>query len=184
MSDADILRKKKLVQEKVWLLLSKTQKHITQNIATAFPDFPLANFKPGKISKGENYQDLPYMVLDYPAKLTQEDILAFRTMFYWGNFYSATMHLQGRSLEKNRRQLVENLEDLISLNCFISTNSTPWHYHYLSSNYARLSAEHAEKFSKDPFIKLSLQFNLDQYETLPASVTQFYLSLIKIIRYR
>ncbi len=52
--------------------------------------------KSGKISKGENYLGLPYAILDYPAIFKKEDVFAIRTMFWWGNFFSITLHVSGR----------------------------------------------------------------------------------------
>src|SRR5664279_575656 len=43
-----------------------------------------------KISKGEHYKGLPYVVLDYPRLFTQENIFAIRTLFWWGNYFSIT----------------------------------------------------------------------------------------------
>ena len=43
-----------------------------------------------KISKGENYNGFPYVIMDYPATFSKENIFALRTMFWWGNFISIT----------------------------------------------------------------------------------------------
>ena len=48
-----------------------------------------------KISKGEN-MGLPWVMLDYPRLFGQEDVLAIRTMFWWGHCFSVTLHLKGR----------------------------------------------------------------------------------------
>ena len=48
-----------------------------------------------KIAKGENYLQLPYVLLDYPRCFDKENIFAIRTMFWWGNFFSITLHLSG-----------------------------------------------------------------------------------------
>ena len=49
-----------------------------------------------KISRGENYNGLPYVMLDYPRCFGKEDVFAMRTMFWWGNFFSITWHLKGK----------------------------------------------------------------------------------------
>src|SRR5437762_7300116 len=36
-----------------------------------------------KISKGENYHGLPYLILDFPRFFEHKDIFAIRTMFWW-----------------------------------------------------------------------------------------------------
>src|SRR5438552_3801445 len=48
-----------------------------------FPDN--IKYQSGKISKGENYRLLPYVILDYPSFFWKEKIFAVRTMFWWGN---------------------------------------------------------------------------------------------------
>ncbi len=48
-----------------------------------------------KISKGENYKGLPWIVLDYPRLFGREDVLAVRTLFWWGHYFSVTLHLKG-----------------------------------------------------------------------------------------
>ncbi|HEY6901247.1 MAG TPA: hypothetical protein VI233_11410, partial [Puia sp.] len=48
-----------------------------------------------KISKGENYKGLPYVMLDYPRLFGREDVLAIRTFFWWGHGFSVTLHLKG-----------------------------------------------------------------------------------------
>ena len=48
-----------------------------------------------KIFKGENYQGLPYVMLDYPRSFGKEDTFAVRTMFWWGHYFSITLHRLG-----------------------------------------------------------------------------------------
>ena len=52
------------------------------------------SWKTPKISRGENYQGLPYLVLDYPRFFYRDDVFAIRTMFWWGNYFSITIHLE------------------------------------------------------------------------------------------
>jgi hypothetical protein len=48
-----------------------------------------------KISRGENYKGLPWVMLDYPRVFGKEDVFAIRTMFWWGHAFSVTLHLKG-----------------------------------------------------------------------------------------
>src|ERR1700748_624599 len=47
-----------------------------------------------KVSRGENYKGLPWIVLDYPRIFGREDVLAVRTLFWWGHYFSVTLHLR------------------------------------------------------------------------------------------
>ena len=51
-----------------------------------------------KISRGEQYKGLPWVMLDYPRTFGREDVLAVRTMFWWGHGFSVTLHLKGKYL--------------------------------------------------------------------------------------
>ena len=63
----------------------------------------------GKIFRGENYNGLPYLVLDYPKHFSKDSVFAFRALFWWGNFFSFTLHLQGKALEKQRKKLISRI---------------------------------------------------------------------------
>ena len=85
--------------------------------------------KSGKISKGENYLGLPYAILDYPAIFKKENVFAIRTMFWWGNFFSITLHISGRKRmrEINISKLVENLREKNFLFCI---NKKEWEHNF------------------------------------------------------
>src|SRR6185437_142624 len=46
-----------------------------------------------KISRGENYRGLPWVMLDYPGVLGRDDVMAIRAMFWWGHAFIVTLHL-------------------------------------------------------------------------------------------
>ena len=78
----------------------------------------------GKIFRGENYRQLPYLVLDYPKHFSKESVLAFRTMLWWGNFFSCTLHLQGKALDERRSSLIQNWRSFRKKDiCFFSSCS-------------------------------------------------------------
>ena len=100
-----------LVQNREWILtkhaiinkvyqlfgeLLATYKEISRQQTQSIIDF--YKHLGGKISKGENYQGLPYVILDYPASFRKENIFAIRTFFWWGNFFSISLHLSGKKI--------------------------------------------------------------------------------------
>src|SRR5437868_2887523 len=72
-----------------------------------------------KISRGENYQGLPYLVLDYPRVFNKSNILAIRTMFWWGNFFSTTLHLAGHYKELSERKILSGTDLLKHHNFYL-----------------------------------------------------------------
>ena len=170
LSNADLLIKKRIIQEKIFKLLEITLGSIRSGI-----NAPIAKLFPeGKISRGENYQALPYLILDYPAIFSMNDILACRTMFLWGNFFSTTIHLQGSYLKRNHENIVSTITGLEQNELFISVGETPWHYHYEPSNYLPLNSVTLDKAINRSFVKISRRIALDDHYRLPALARDFY----------
>jgi hypothetical protein len=180
LSDPDIIIKKKVVQSKIYELLEHTQIKISDVLGNYKDSLP-ANYGHAKISKGENYLNLPYMVLDYPSEFSKKNIFAFRTMFYWGNFFSSTLHLEGEYLENARQNLYAGATSLINSNTYISTGQSPWHYHYEADNYIALSQDNCSKLLHDSFVKLSTKIELDKWQNLPDLTAGYLQKLLQII---
>ena len=78
------------IQESLGYLGNQEQDHIEINHFSHLHEFRIGP----KISKGENYLGLPYIILDYPRYSDSEDLFFIRQMFWWGHFFSHT--LQGK----------------------------------------------------------------------------------------
>src|ERR1035437_2728368 len=84
---------------KIELLFTEVRDEIKSVIAKENMVLPKeVDAQTGKLFRGENYLYLPYLVLDYPKNFSKESIFSFRTMLWWGNFFSFTLHLQGKAL--------------------------------------------------------------------------------------
>lgn len=142
--------------------------------------------RPAKISKGENYHGLPYLVLDYPSVFEKEDIMAFRTMFWWGNCFSVTLHLQGIYKEQYQDAILHNIYHYDKKGLFICCAETPWEYHFGNDNY--LPAEnltHAEisnMLIHKNFAKLSYQMPLSNYQNLAGFMQQHFEKLVLLLK--
>jgi hypothetical protein len=170
LSNADLLKRKRIIQEKIFALLESTQEAIKKIDHRLLEQ----HFPAGKISRGENYRSLPYLILDFPAKFTYANSFACRTMFLWGNFFSLTCHLQGVYLKNNETQLLAILENLNNEGIFISQGDTPWEYHYNPDNYLPIRSGSIEKAFKRDFIKVSKRISLEDYSIVPEYAHEFY----------
>lgn len=184
-SDPTILLIKYRMMEKVWDFLEEMQ----EGIRTQLPPFQdklpeELNLTNGKISKGENYKRLPFMMLDFPAYFSKNNILAFRTMFYWGNFISSTLHLQGNYKREYGLALIEYCRN--SEGIYFCVNNSPWEYDYKSNNYVllnELSADEIEDHLKNTdFIKLSLKFPVEEMPERKQDLINFLLESLKVIK--
>jgi hypothetical protein len=141
---------------------------------------------PPKISRGENYKGLPYLVLDYPAVFDKENILAFRTMFWWGNFFSITLHLQGIYKEQYVKNIELKLRDNKLEELYLSCNQTAWEYHYEFDNYRLVNCMSDEQITsvlnQSNFIKLSAKSELSAYEQLQPLMQEWFKMLAGFIK--
>ena len=96
LSDVEILKYRETAYEKVKQLLREVKSRLEPKVNSLHNLLPSGSLtQGGKISKGENLQGLPYLILDYPRFKKGEELILFRTMFWWGNYFSVTLHLQG-----------------------------------------------------------------------------------------
>jgi hypothetical protein len=146
----------------------------------------LPSFAQPKISRGENYKGLPYLVLDYPAVFEKENILAFRTMFWWGNFFSITLHLQGTYKEHYQSRIKEALHNSKPKGLHLSCNATAWEYHYKEDNYRlveQMTNEEIERtLGQHNFIKLSAKRDLAGYEQLQDFMQEWFGVMVGLIK--
>ena len=138
-----------------------------------------------KISKGENYLLLPYVMLDYPRCFNADNIFAVRTMFWWGNFFSITLQLSGTYKEKFQKKIIENLEVEQQI-FFICTNETQWQHNFEAANYTPVNLlnrkELQEIILKKQFVKIAMKFSLQHWNDVPVLLDTSFTELIKILR--
>lgn len=117
-----------------------------------------------KISKGENYKGLPYLVLDYPRYFEKENQFAIRTMFWWGNFFSITLLLSGAYKEMYSGAINSSFTRLKEDDFFIGVGSDQWEHHFEADNYTSLKEYSAVSFNhhlnNKEFLKLAKRFPL------------------------
>jgi hypothetical protein len=183
-SDPTILLIKYRMMGKVWDFMEELQEEIRVSLLPFKPKLSEElNLMHGKISKGENYKHLPYMMLDFPATFSKNHIFAFRTMFYWGNFISSTFHLQGDFVEKFGNHLIEKFK--YSEGIYFCVNNSPWEYDYKSNNYVLIkdldSAKIEDHLQNTDFIKLSIKFPVEEMPDRKRDLIKFLLEGLKVI---
>ena len=166
VTNADWILTKNTIVEKTKILFGELQDVMTESFSTAAP----GNYKsvPPKISKGENYRGLPYLILDYPRLFDKENILAIRTMFWWGNFFSITLHMAGSYKKQHEKKCRQAYTVFKENDFFICINKEQWEHHFDPSNYANaknLSQIEWEKvISENTFIKIANKHSLHQWD--------------------
>ncbi len=179
-----ILTKQQIIN-KVYLLLGELHETYTTILQEEKSLISLFNEgKSGKISKGENYLGLPYAILDYPAIFKKENVFAIRTMFWWGNFFSITLHLSGRERmqQNNIPQLIRNLREMDFLFCI---NKKEWEHNFDKDNYLpanEISSDLFTQISSGNFLKVSKKIDLKKWNEAPAFLEKAYRELMEVMK--
>ena len=187
VSSPDIILTKNTILQKIKSFfeeLQLKQQDILQKNSSNFPEGVL-NISP-KISRGENYKGLPWLVLDNPRHFQHNNIFAIRTMFWWGNFFSITLHLSGN----NKTDLLKKLTDHFSLlgqsdfHLYIGKNE--WEHDMDPNSSKRITSldkdELEKRIAENNFLKLAIKFPIDSLEAIEDKLLRNYELLVKCCR--
>lgn len=164
VTDAKWILTKNNIIQKVFVLFGELSK--TWQTGEVLPQLPEAvtSFQP-KISRGENYEGLPYVMLDYPRCFSKEDVFAIRTFFWWGNFFSITLHLKG----KYKLQFEQAIADAISngelSNAWINYAEEEWAHHFENTNMNPVQLIDAAALKDKKVLKLAYKLDLNDWDS-------------------
>ncbi len=147
------------------------------------PYAPVAGSVP-KICKGENYNQLPYIMLDYPAYYTKQNIFALRTMFWWGNFVSITLLLKGEYKAIFEQKIIHNLHDNAAANLYICINESEWKHHFEPDNYimcSKINKWQIDEIRQKSFIKIALKYELQHWNMLQQLLPEGYIQIKQLL---
>lgn len=117
-----------------------------------------------KIAKGEQYEGLPYLMLDYPRSFSHTDTFAVRSFFWWGHYFSINLLLMGQSQLLLSRRL---LESPILGEWHLDTSPTPWMHNQDIDQSPTLSSLQGRKNREEKdFFKISKQLPLAQWQEM------------------
>lgn len=163
-----ILTKNRIVGKVAELLgaLSEQQVELMEERRVDLPP-ELFRYTP-KISRGEQYQGLPWLVLDYPRVLAGADWLAVRQLFWWGHEFSSALLVSGRYREKLWQRAGEWAKEP---GMYICVHASPWEHDFLPGNYELVSSRSLEDWSSlladRTFLKLAKRIGLADMESAP-----------------
>lgn len=184
--NTDWILTKRIILDKVSLILgelSEAQKLILEKEKGWLPGELILSS--AKISKGENYLQLPYLILDHPRSFKTADIFAIRTMFWWGNFFSVTLQLSGSYKEIYLEKIYNNLP-FTKENLFICVHEDQWQHHFEAGNYKNIKEltgeELREIIDKRSFLKLAVKFPLQHWDTMPGLLQQGFREIIELLK--
>lgn len=176
---------KQIIIDKVYHLFGQLNDNYKEILAVEKHVLSEVIQKPGgKITKGENYNGLPYVILDFPSFFSKENIFAVRTMFWWGNFFSIALHLSGAYY----RQMVEIPQSIIFLkekDFFVCVNENEWEHNFHSSNFINAKELNEIDFGNirtKNFFKIAKKIELAHWEMAPFFLKQSFKEIVEFIK--
>ena len=186
VNNADLILTKNAILKKVNQLLGDLQVKQQEFVRLEAQSLPekISGIYP-KISKGENYKGLPYLILDYPRYFEHENIFAVRTLFWWGNFFSVTLHLSGDQKEEAEEKLMAAYHPLCKKGYYCYMNEDQWEHHFESENYKRVSDMSKDDFEKSirekSFIKIVHKISLKEWDEVEEVLLGYFEELIALL---
>lgn len=169
VQDADLILTKNQIMQKARLLLEHLQQDFMDHLKYNQNPLPHeVSISMPKISKGENYLGLPYLILDYPRCFNKENTFAIRTMFWWGNFFSITLHLSGSYKNSYENNVISSYPLLKKEKYFVSITQNEWEHHFEKSNYAGIDTLSKAAFEKNirkfSFLKIAYKIPVAKWD--------------------
>ena len=187
VNNSDWILTKRIIIDKVYRLfgnLAETIKTTVEEESNWLPAEVLQSTP--KISKGENYLQLPYVLLDYPRCFDTENVFAVRTMFWWGNFFSMTLQLSGTYKKMFVENICNNKEILTERNFFVCTNEDQWQHYFEEDNYCSVNQLTEKEFKQiimqRQFVKLAVKFNLQQWKGMSGLLEKSFADIMRLIK--
>lgn len=180
VTDASWILTKNRIIEKVYLLFGNLSEHYKQE--PSLQQLPAETLLASpKIAKGENYEGLPYVMLDYPRCFGKEDTLAIRTFFWWGNFFSITLQLKGRYLGQYAEVIQQNIQKMPNEELWINTSDEEWMHHFRNDNMMRI-VEHQQSISDKKLLKLAVQCKLEEWDNVEMKLAVSFQQLLELLQ--
>jgi hypothetical protein len=184
VSSPDIILTKNAILQKIKSFfeeLQMKQHDILEKYSSQLPEEVL-KISP-KISRGENYKGLPWLVLDNPRYFQHNNIFAIRTMFWWGNFFSITLHVSGNNKIDLLKNLADNISSLAKNDFYIYNGTKEWEHDIDPDSYKKLSAINEDDlqkiFAANSFLKIAVKFTVESLEAIEDKLLRNYELLVK-----
>jgi len=184
VSSPDIILTKNAILQKIKSFLEELQlkqQDILQKNSSQLPTEVL-KISP-KISRGENYKGLPWLVLDNPRYFQHNNIFAIRTMFWWGNFFSITLHLSGNNKTEILKKIAGHFSLLGENHFYIYTGEKEWEHDMDPNSYKRMSSFNKDELeniiTENSFLKLAVKFPIDSLEAIEDKLLRKFELLVK-----
>ena len=179
----------RLVRDPAWIL---TKNSVMGKVVGMMGQLS-GGWKEPKISKGENYKGLPWVMLDYPRVFGKEDVYAIRTFFLWGHAFSITLHLKGIYREKFLPAILARQAELAAAGFGMGISDDEWAHEHTEETYGPLRTGEMgavngaagestrEGAGSRPWLKLSARVGLEHWDEAPEKLLALHNLLMETL---
>jgi hypothetical protein len=185
MFDAGLFERKRRVNQKIFELFENIRlalKDSAQHKQFLFPEG--TDYTTGKIAQGENYLGYPWVMLDFPRGFKKNAMFAYRTMFWYGHYFSVSLLISGDHLSTLLPGLASKLRPAPD-GLLFATHGDAWCHDldastFLPANQLSTAAimEHGERHG---YIKLSIKLDEPDMKKLSEQVVAHYEMLLQLL---
>ena len=169
----------RLVRDPAWIL---TKNSVMGKVVRMF-GLLSEGWKEPKISKGENYKGLPWVMLDYPRVFGKEDVYAIRTFFLWGHAFNVTLHLKGVYREKFLPAVLARRAELADAGFEMSISDDEWAHEHTDDTYGPIEERMRDGAAAGgrPWLKLSARVGLEHWDEAPEKLFALHNLLMGVL---
>jgi hypothetical protein len=107
-------------------------------------------------------------------------------MFWWGHFFSCTLHISGDYKKLFASAIKANLHTLPQQQFYICVSNDEWQHHFEATNYAPLHTMSANAaaalIEEKKFVKIACNFPLQQWQQMPLLLQQAFVQLLLLCK--
>ena len=150
-------------------------------LSDQFNNFDYLTGSDYKITKGENYNFMPYVVLDFPKMIGHKFPIVCRTIFWWGHYFTANLIIDTELIDvtifyKNKSTLKKT---------YVLIGENLWDNNLQSGNYILINklsiADLTILIENRNYLRLSHKIKLSQINDIEIIAPSIYNNWLKII---
>jgi hypothetical protein len=106
-------------------------------------------------------------------------------MFWWGNFFSITLHLSGQHKTKFINNNPALLFFLKKNNFFVCVNKEEWQHNFEEENYqaaTELQDSEFRKAAKQPFFKVAKKIPLNEWDNAYSFIRNSFKEILELLQ--
>ncbi len=143
-------------------------------------EFKNTNFK---ITRGDNYQSLPYVVLDYPQIKGNDFTILCRTMFWWGKYISLNVFI--KTDEFDIKKIADSLKHTSLKKIKLYDGKDKWQQNLSDKHFVKLRKLSAEGLctimQNQQYVKLSIKLSFKKLNALEDQSLLFYNTILNTL---